>query len=282
MKINRFKLSELSAGRLLEGVQRRVADLPHMIAWRSGTGPAEEHRERIRRFRDKHPGERCFIMANGPSLAKIDHAKLKGETTFGLNRIYLMADVWGFLPDYYVCVNELVLDQFHDEIAQLPIPKFINWNRRRYFSEEGQNTYYLRLRLGLRDAFWPDVEKPISSGGTVTYVALQIAYYMGFDQVIIVGLDHNYVAKGTPNRTVARQVERDVDHFHSDYFPKGTLWQPPDLLRSELAYGLARQAHQIAGRQIIDATLGGKCAVFEKADFETLFEGVKEGSVRAG
>ncbi len=279
MKVNRFKFSELSVGRLLEAVIRRVVDLPHMIAWRTGVGLAEENRKALRHFRDKHLGERCFIMANGPSLAKIDHSKLQCETTFGLNRIYLMADVLEFLPTYYVCINELILDQFQHEITRLTMPKFVNWNSRRYFTVEKEDTFFLRTRLNLKDAFWPNIENPISSGGTVTYAALQIAYYMGFDQVIIVGLDHNYQEKGTPNRAVVRGADKDVDHFHPEYFPKGSVWQPPDLLRSELAYGLAREAYEKSGRQIIDATRGGKCEIFEKTGLERVFDGVGEGGL---
>ena len=97
MKVNRFKSSEVSVGRLLEAAIRRVVDLPHMMAWRNGAGVAGENRKALRNFRDKHLGERCIIMANGPSLAKIDPSMLRGETTFGLNRIYLMADVLNFL-----------------------------------------------------------------------------------------------------------------------------------------------------------------------------------------
>lgn len=252
-------------------------DLPHRLAWSSKTGLAEENRNRLGRLRDRHRGERCFIMANGPSLAKVDHAKLKGETTFGLNRIYLMADLMRVPPTYYVCINELILDQFHHEIAQLTMPKFVNWNRRGYFIDTRQNAYFLRVRLGLRDAFWPNIKDPISSGGTVTYAALQIAYYMGFGQVIIVGLDHSYQTRGTPNRTTVRGAEQDLDHFDPDYFPKGTKWQPPDLLRSELAYALARQAYESASRQVVDATLGGKCDVFERSNLDELFERNGEG-----
>ena len=36
MKVNRFKSSEISVGRLLEAAIRRLVDLPHMMAWRNG------------------------------------------------------------------------------------------------------------------------------------------------------------------------------------------------------------------------------------------------------
>ncbi|RME61017.1 hypothetical protein D6779_00965 [Candidatus Parcubacteria bacterium] len=211
-------------------------------------------------------GERCVILANGPSLAEVDFERLEGETLIGMNRIYLLD-----LPiplSYYVAINELVLRQFWKDIQRLPVPKFLNWNCRHLFS--GSNTYFLRLRMGIRDRFAENLNQPLSSGGTVTFVALQIAFVLGFEEVILLGLDHHYPEQGTPNVTALRQGE-DVSHFHPDYFPAGTKWQYPDLLRAEMAYQLARQVYEAHGRRIIDATSGGRCPVFEKVDFEDLF-----------
>ncbi|HTX92070.1 MAG TPA: hypothetical protein VMC09_12725, partial [Anaerolineales bacterium] len=116
-----------------------------------------------------------------------------------------------------------------------------------------------------------DVTRPIYGGGTVTFAALQLAYYMGFETVILIGVDHNFVDRGTPNTTVLRTSDRDENHFHPDYFPAGSKWQLPDLRRSEIAYEIARQAYERSGRQILDATVDGHCQVFEKVEFESLF-----------
>ncbi|HWR66605.1 MAG TPA: hypothetical protein VN364_10835, partial [Bellilinea sp.] len=132
-------------------------------------------------------------------------------------------------------------------------------------------TIFLKTGLNLTDSFISNPHKSLSGGGTVTYVALQLAYYMGFRQVILVGLDHSFGDKGIPNKTEVRSQVEDANHFAPNYFPKGVKWQLPDLLRSELAYTLARKAFEQDGRRILDATVGGKCEVFEKVDFETLF-----------
>jgi hypothetical protein len=63
----------------------------------------------------------------------------------------------------------------------------------------------------------------------------------------------------------------DPDHFDSRYFGKGFRWQLPDLETSELAYQMARRAYAQAGRQVLDATVGGRLAVFPKVEYETLF-----------
>jgi hypothetical protein len=63
----------------------------------------------------------------------------------------------------------------------------------------------------------------------------------------------------------------DPDHFHTGYFGKGFRWQLPDLETSERGYRMARQAYEQAGREVLDATVGGKLAVFPKAAYESLF-----------
>ncbi len=268
----RFALQELSPSRLSGALRRRLTELPHTLRWHLDTQRTETNRERLAPLHGLHQGQRCFIMGNGPSLARMDLSPLKDEITFGLNRIYLLFDRLPFTPTYYVAVNELVLDQFADDIRQLSVKKFLNWNQRRHFDPHDLNTCFLKMRLGLTDSFGHDITKPLSAGGTVTYIALQVAYYMGFDEVVLIGVDHNFVDKGTPNKTEVRTQERDDNHFHPNYFPKGVKWQLPDLMRSELAYALAQQAFEQDGRRILDATVGGKCTVFEKIPFAALFE----------
>ena len=94
---------------------------------------------------------------------------------------------------------------------------------------------------------------------------------MGFHEVVLVGVDHSFVEKGTPNIVETRESEIDQSHFAPNYFPKGVKWQLPDLQHAENAYALARDTYAHSGRRIIDATVGGKCPVFEKVDFDTLF-----------
>ena len=118
--------------------------------------------------------------------------------------------------------------------------------------------------------FARDIRKRLWEGATVTYVALQVAYYMGFDEVILIGVDHNFTTKGKPNQTVVSQGD-DPDHFDARYFGKGFRWQLPDLETSEIGYGMAKQAFEQDSRRVVDATVGGKLAVFEKVDYNRLF-----------
>jgi hypothetical protein len=236
-------------------------------------------RESIRRlaaYQDIHKGKRCFIIGNGPSLRQTDLTKLKNEFTFGMNRIYLMFPELGFTTSYFLTVNSLVIEQCAADIRALPIPKFLSWRSHQAIVDTRRPD-----RLMPRDMvflhttytgpkFATDLRGRLWEGATVTYVALQLAYFMGFDQVILIGVDHNYSTQGKPNTTVLSTGD-DPNHFSGNYFGKGFRWQLPDLDVSERSYAMALQAYTRAGRQVIDATVGGKLAIFPKKDCNSLF-----------
>lgn len=270
IRFGRYNLSEISINRIITALKVRAGEMPHTFAWEFSPS-ARQNQERIKNYQGKHQGERCFIVANGPSLLKNNLNLLTNEKTFGMNRIYLHFNETSFRPTYYVASNELVLDQFAREISQLDMPKFLNWNQRSCFDVHDPNCIFVKTKLVVRDSFQVDLTRPLAFGGTVTFVALQIAYYMGFQKVILIGLDHKYADKGVPNKTEKRMVDHDESHFHPNYFPKGVKWQLPDLLRSEIAYEIARKAFENAGREILDATVQGYCRVFKKVDYLSLF-----------
>ena len=272
-KLGRFNKSELTLTRFVDASRGRLVEIPSTVAWFFHPS-ARENKQRIKEYRGKHIGQRCFILANGPSLNKLDLTLLKDEITFGLNRIYLLFDNTPYRPSYFVCFNGLILEQSATEISSLAMPKFLNWTWRHLYNLSDPGLVFVKDKqaLSLRDSFERNLEKPIVSGGTVTYVALQIAFYMGFQEVVLIGLDHNYDSKDATSKTEIRTSDIDHNHFHPNYFPKGSKWQTPDLLRSELAYATARKAFEADGRRILDATLDGKCQVFEKVEFSSLFD----------
>lgn len=223
---------------------------------------------RIGELKDIHRGRRCFIIGNGPSLKQTDLKRLKDEYTFGMNRIYLGFAEMGFQTTYFLTINSLVIEQCAEEIRSLKMPRFVSWRSRNLIGSAPDLNFLHTTYTGA--GFAADARGRLWEGGTVTYVALQLAYHMGFEQVILIGVDHSYSAQGTPNTTVVSQGE-DRDHFHSGYFGKGFRWQLPDLETSERSYRMARQAYEHAGRQVLDATVGGKLTIFEKVDYDDLF-----------
>lgn len=265
-----FKLSEVTPRRVIEAVGRRIVDIPQTLAWNAKTGLAATNRKRMEQYRNKHAGQRCFVIGNGPSLKKTDLSLLKNEESFGANRLYLLFDEMDFRPTYYCSINPLVQEQFGEDMSKLDMVKFFNWNCRKYFSED-EKLLFIKSRLALKDiAFQPDATRQIGDGGTVTVASLHLAYYMGFKEVVLIGCDHSFAEKGTPNKTISNDRD-DVNHFHPDYFPKGASWQLPDFVKNEIAYRKVKAAFEADGREVVDATIGGKLQVFRKVDYESLF-----------
>lgn len=231
--------------------------------------------KRLDALKDIHLGERCFIVGNGPSLKQMDLTLLREEYTFGMNRIYLLFPELGFETTYYLSVNSLVIEQCAQDILSLSIPRFISWRSRKLINPgEGSSLPPGLIFLHTTytgPKFARDARGRLWEGATVTYVSLQLAFHMGFDEVILIGVDHNFTTQGAPNTTVVSEGD-DPDHFQSNYFGAGFRWQLPDLETSERGYRMALNAYQEAGRQVLDATVGGKLTVFPKINFNSLFQ----------
>ena len=247
---------------------RRLPELPgaYLHPWR------RESIKRLKQFKDIYKGKRAFIIGNGPSLKQTDLIKLKNEITFGMNRIYIAFPEMGFQTSYFVSINNLVIEQFHQDILDLSMPKFLAWRSHQYFSPnlsiEKIPTFLYTSYTGPK--FSKDVAGRVWEGATVTTVALQLAYHMGISQVILIGVDHNFTSKGEANQTVTSQGD-DPNHFTSNYFGQGVKWQLPDLDTSEIGYMMARDAYQKNNREVLDATVGGKLNIFPKVEYNSLF-----------
>lgn len=222
----------------------------------------------ITKFKDRYPGHRCFIIGNGPSLRQTDLKKLKNEFTFGMNRIYLAFPELGFATTFFVSINDLVIQQTAADIQKLKMPKFIAWRSRQWL-QPVHDLFFLYTTY-TEPVFAKNAAGRLWEGATVTYTALQLAYYMGFNEVILIGVDHSFATRGKPNETVTSSGD-DPNHFNPAYFGKGFRWQLPDLETSEMAYRMAKQAFESDGRRVLDATIGGKLSVFPKADYKKLF-----------
>ena len=247
---------------------KRIPELPaaYFHPWRC------ESIRRLDMLKDIHRSKRAFIIGNGPSLRQTDLSKLRNEITFGMNRIYLLFPELGFSTTYFASINDLVIEQFANEILALPMPKFLAWRSRRHFPANLPTTQLPTFMYTSYTGphFSPDVRGRVWEGATVTNVALQLAFHMGFQQVILIGVDHNFTSRGEANKTVVSQGD-DPNHFAPNYFGKGAKWQLPDLDTSEIGYTFARKAYQKAGREVLDATIGGKLTIFPKVDYNSLF-----------
>jgi uncharacterized Rossmann fold enzyme len=243
---------------------KRIPELPaaYLHPWR------RESRRRLAQLKDSHKGERCFIVGNGPSLKNTDLSRLKNEFAIGMNRVFLASEELGFTPSCLVCVNDLVVEQSVPEFNALQMPKFFSWRASKWLQMDDWMHFIYTTYTTPR--FATDVRNRVWEGATVTNVCLQLAYHMGFSEVVLIGVDHSFATKGKPNTTVQSEGD-DPNHFSAAYFGKGFRWQLPDLETSEMGYRMARRAYEKAGRRVLDATIGGKLDIFEKVDYQSLF-----------
>lgn len=130
--------------------------------------------EAIGDFKNLHDGKNVFILASGPSLAEVDLTPLKRRIVIGLNRSSLV-----FPETHYHCTMDERLFVEYEEVLR---------KTRYLFTLEGR-PFGIPLKLLGSQGFSHDLIEGVYSGYTVSYMALQIAVYMGFKKIFYVGLD---------------------------------------------------------------------------------------------
>ena len=211
-------------------------------------------------------GRPLLVVGNGPSLNRTPLDAFAAVSSIGMNKIDLLFERTTWRPDLIVCVNNLVVKQHARQFASSEIPVFLSWKARHFMPYALRKKVEFFLSLD-SDEFSMDITRGVGWGSTVTYTALQFAYFMEADPILIVGVDHSFKADG-PAHDIARRAGPDVNHFDPNYFKAGTYWGLPDLDGSEKAYAAARRAIEGVGRRVFDATIDGKLTVFPKISIE--------------
>jgi len=225
---------------------------------------------RLRLLQGRHRGQRCVVVANGPSLNRMDLGFMRREHVIGTNKIFLGFQKFGFYPRYYVAVNPKVVQQSLHEIRALNCVKFIGGRAAREAATGEDALTYVLDTDNAPQRFCSDLTCGMHEGWTVTHAALQVAYFLGFSDVVLIGLDHRYSYQGPPNEASVLHGA-DPNHFSDRYFGYGQSWDNPDLERSEESYRAALEAFSRDGRRVRDATVDGACGVFPKADYRQVF-----------
>lgn len=240
------------------------------------------HRPKLRALREKHLGEeRCFVIGNGPSLNDMDLEKLSGETTFAVNGFFLKAATLSWRPTYYVVEDHLVAEDRREEIIEFSGPTKLFPANLAYCLPAAEDTVFFdhRPRVSFPDGFdfSLDADEFTYAGCTVTFTNLQLAAYMGFQKIYLIGVDADYAIPAdaemtnTGGVTVLDMTSDDENHFDGNYFGKGYRWHDPQVDKMLQAYQEARRVTSEAGLEIINAGVGGKLDVFPRVNFETLF-----------
>lgn len=233
----------------------------HPESWRS--------RRTLQNLKDKYKGEKAVIVCNGPSLLKSDLSLLKNIYTFGLNKIYLLFEQSDFRPSCIVAVNHFVIEQGAEFYNRTELPLFLDSSGLGLIKPRQNVTFVPRSS---QVKFAKDCSFSIHVGATVTFVAMQLAFHMGFQEVALIGCDHNFATKGIANTTVVAEGQ-DENHFAPNYFSGGVKWQLPDLIASENYYALARNVYELEGRKLYNATEGGYLDILLRISLHKFIKG---------
>jgi len=222
-------------------------------------------------FKDLHKGETCIVVANGPSLKEVPVEFLRRYVTLGCNRISMMTETHGFAPTYYACMgwNQVDTPEKREtfwEMLDHPDCKAAFINRMWAHEFPYENVYtilggrYYGVEPVQTKGFSYDPLHVSGLGYTMVFVLLQIAYYMGFETVLLVGLDHHY-------------PEGPQKHFYSDDdYPQFEVAPGPvyNFDNEEWKRGadavlrLCEAIYERNGRDIINLTGETRCTVFRK------------------
>lgn len=171
-------------------------------------------------LKDKHKGKRCFILGSAPSIKKENLKSLKNEIVFALNNFYVHEDfteiMSGNVPKYYMTAT-VHPPQIEDEWKRWfeDMEKYVSkdtnmifglnaykgnikyiFKKYGLFKEHKISWYFTGVDISKEYIFDPkdtQLTNPIWIASTVSTYALLTAIYMGFDEIYLLGIDHNYI-----------------------------------------------------------------------------------------
>lgn len=232
--------------------------------------------ERIRKYHNIHNGETCFIVGNGPSLTVDDLDGIKQYPTFASNGIFNVLEQTEWKPTYYISVDPQYVDSHKKEIISLEGPiKYITCRVDFPESNDTERIFeYNKFKINKwndQSAFInEDVSTFFSIGYTVTFTAIQMAIYMGFKTIVLLGVDFSYpVMKDKNGKVVLNDNIRRV-HFYNDSQKEARY----NIFNYEGALNAYKAAELYAtknGINILNATRGGNLEVFERVRLENYF-----------
>ena len=221
------------------------------------------NKDKLIQYKGKFKDKTILIVGNGPSL-NITPLEEFNIPSIGMNKINLLFDKTNWRPNFIICTNGLVINQNKKFFKQTKIPVILDFKA---FFQRVRATNISYFLSSMKIDFSDNFIKSIGVGGSVTYSALQFAYYLGVKKIILVGVDHSFAGK-VNKAAIERFQGDDVNHFHPDYF-KGQLWGIPNLEKSEVGYNKALDFFRKNEIEIYDATINGKLNIFPKIDIET-------------
>ncbi len=224
----------------------------------------------LSKFKNIHEGETCFIVGLGSSLKADDLSALHQNhiISFSVNNIWKLYKDTEWRPEYYVMTDTMA---FSD--PNLIHPEQLC--KKNAFLTEAQEEFWKKntckknikfhRRQNLPDMeeelFSEDVANVCGNGGTCIYICLQLAVYMGFKNIYLLGMDLADMSQGIHQLLTYK-------HFYEEEEGNSRLWL--DLILK--GYQSARNYADRHDIHIYNATRGGFLELFDRVNFDCLFK----------
>lgn len=234
-------------------------------------------------LRDRHAGQRCFVIGNGPSLASHDLAPLADEVTFAASGFWKHPIVERWQPTYYCFADPLFFDGtepsrafFADLRTRIRSSTFlVPLEAARAVAEQellpAGSTRYVAFSGELREglAGRPDLTRAVPGVINVVLLSIMAAMHMGCSRIYLIGLDHDWLShRGKVGHFYAsRTIER-----HAEAPTRLSAWSYKLLMENQLdlwrSYEAILAVAERCGIRIVNATDGGFLDVFERERYE--------------
>lgn len=218
---------------------------------------------KLKKFKNIHCGERCFIVGTGPSLKMEDLEKIKGEYSFSVNSIVLSFSDTSWRPTYYAIQDSFGYEKLKNAIREARMPVVFNGVSNNTMTPQ-MDIDNIPFPVNILDHgkllpdhhtyFSDDAFKVVYAGHSITYSAMELAVYMGFKEIVLLGIDCDY--SKAVNHIKAYSVQNDVNAAY--------------LMRE--SYKVAKKFTDEHGIRILNATRNAKLDVFEKVSLESIIK----------
>lgn len=233
-----------------------------------------EYSEEIAKLKDKYLNEECYVVGNGPSLTICDLEMLQDKYCFAANFICTLFDRTKWRPTFYVSIDKDTYKLLGDRLQDIEAQKlFYDISAKKYIKKrKNENIYYMYLNTNFVDIpgenlhpyISEDISQGISDGKTVTFIAIQLAIYMGFKRIYLLGVDHNYARKVDNNGKVT--FDPNQKNYAEGIKDSGLGIQYIDATTE--AYRQAKRYCETSDVKIYNATRGGCLEVFPRVQLE--------------
>lgn len=232
----------------------------------------------ISKYKNAFSGRRCFFIGNGPSLRADDLTLLYEfkDITFAFNRIYNIFDDTLWRPDFYISQDEKMLAGCEKQVSQLELPvKFIPIQMKWYYKINIDGALYFNMNWKQKEdyeefIFSDDAAKELVCANTGMYTAAQLAVYMGFSEIYLIGVDHRFqISKNNKGEIIVDNTVKD--YFCEKYNEDKQNLYIPNVEKSTETYLAMKKNCDQRGVRVYNATRGGRLEVFPRRDFDQLF-----------